>query len=82
MSKARGAKSLFMNRGERNCGETWINDGECDEYNNDAECEYDGGDCCNNDAPGWDALCKRCECLDPADQPIGILKNFIIVKFI
>ena len=28
--------------------ESWIGDGYCDGSNNNAECDYDGGDCCED----------------------------------
>ena len=31
---------------EVTCRTLWINDGECDTINNNPECAYDGGDCC------------------------------------
>ena len=31
------------------CVDVWINDGFCDEMNNNEDCEYDGGDCCGAD---------------------------------
>ena len=46
---------------------TWIDDKECDDENNNAECEWDGGDCCpeTNPNPNWDNLCQECLCLGP-----------------
>ena len=41
-------------------------DGYCHDFNNNAGCEWDGGDCCgtdNNYCP-----CSACECLDPDEQ--------------
>merc|ERR1712151_582174 len=38
-------------------------DGNCDDYNNNCGCEYDGGDCCGPDVKT--KFCKQCECLDP-----------------
>ena len=41
----------------KNCPFTlaWFGDGECDDYLNNAECLFDGGDCCktnsNNECP-------------------------------
>ncbi len=57
----------------RECTETWIADGYCDDNNNTEECLWDGGDCCgstceNNtfdcDADADWAACNS-ECLDP-----------------
>ena len=41
----------------------WIGDGFCDDENNNAQCQFDLGDCCNNKNPGWDQFCTVCECL-------------------
>jgi len=48
------------------CGSPqWVSDGYCDDDNNNEECEYDGGDCCNNNTSGWDSFCEECKCKDP-----------------
>jgi len=48
------------------CGSPqWKGDNYCDDENNNEECEYDGGDCCNNTMDGWDNYCDACECKDP-----------------
>ena len=48
------------------CGSPqWANDEWCDDENNNAECNWDGGACCNNTEAGWDNYCSACECLDP-----------------
>merc|ERR1712021_62204 len=48
------------------CGSpTWAEDQWCDDENNNADCNWDGGACCNNDFGGWDNYCSACECLDP-----------------
>ena len=41
-------------------------DGFCDDINNNELCNWDGGDCCGNNSPGWDTYCNECECLDPS----------------
>ena len=41
----------------------WFGDNFCDDENNTADCGFDGGDCCNNEGPGWDNYCADCECL-------------------
>merc|ERR1711976_896101 len=46
------------------CVPSWIADGYCDDENNTPECEFDGGDCCDNDQDDWDFYCNDCECLD------------------
>lgn len=39
------------------CYDGWIGDGWCDDKNNNAPCQFDGGDCCNNPNPMWNAFC-------------------------
>merc|ERR1712080_630528 len=46
-------------------------DGNCDDDNNNAGCEYDGGDCCAKSVKGGTVkkpYCKVCKCLDPKNQ--------------
>merc|ERR1712150_91147 len=38
-------------------------DGYCDDGNNNAECEWDGGDCCGSNVNT--GYCSKCQCLDP-----------------
>ena len=38
-------------------------DGYCDDENNNANCEYDGGDCCGDNVDT--IYCTQCQCLDP-----------------
>ena len=48
------------------CGSPqWEGDQWCDDENNNAGCNWDGGDCCNNNVAGWNQYCSACECLDP-----------------
>ena len=48
------------------CGlPVYANDEYCDDENNNAECNWDGGACCSNTSSGWDAYCSACQCLDP-----------------
>jgi len=47
----------------------WANDQFCDDENNNADCNWDGGACCANNASGWDDWCTDCECLEPSDSP-------------
>ena len=42
---------------------SWIADGYCDDANNNIQCSYDGGDCCDPDANT--NYCDDCSCLDP-----------------
>merc|ERR1719266_1057330 len=48
------------------CKDSWIEDGYCDNENNNIECQLDGGDCCQTDPiDNWDYYCKDvgCECV-------------------
>jgi len=47
---------------------SWHGDSWCDDVNNNAACNYDGGDCCasTNGNPDKDVYCDDCSCLDPA----------------
>ena len=50
------------------CGsEKYKGDGNCDDDNNNAGCEYDGGDCCEKSlGKSVDkTYCEECKCLDP-----------------
>merc|ERR1712226_961078 len=42
-------------------------DGNCDDDNNNAGCDFDGGDCCAKSlgSPVKKVYCKVCKCLDP-----------------
>merc|ERR1711879_527103 len=52
------------------CGSpSWQGDNYCDDENNNAGCEWDGGDCCGDDVKTQ--YCSACECLDPAKQCTG-----------
>ena len=41
----------------------WIGDTYCDDETNNAACNWDGGDCCNNNNPDWKEYCTICECI-------------------
>ena len=43
---------------------SWKGDGYCDDMNNVASCDYDGGDCCGDNVDT--SYCTQCLCLDPA----------------
>merc|ERR1711963_861782 len=46
------------------CGSPqWATDQWCDDENNNQDCNFDGGACCFNDAPGWNNYYKDCECI-------------------
>ena len=54
----------------------WAGDNFCDDENNNPECGFDGGDCCDNTGEGWDNYCSLCECLEmpetteaPTEEP-------------
>ena len=51
---------------EGGCVSGWIGDLYCDDQNNNEECEWDGGDCCQGSAAmdGWDDYCNECQCLN------------------
>ena len=44
----------------------WIDDGYCDDENNNEECGWDGGDCCGDNVNTQ--YCSVCECLDPTEN--------------
>ena len=45
------------------CEYSYQGDGYCDDGNNNADCSYDGGDCCGNNV--LTNYCSLCQCLDP-----------------
>ena len=47
----------------------WKGDNYCDDQNNNAGCDWDGGDCCGKDNNY--CQCGACKCLDPAQQGSG-----------
>ena len=40
----------------------WKGDGYCDDGNNNDGCDFDGGDCCDNDREYAHYFCTECEC--------------------
>merc|ERR1712088_703639 len=47
------------------CGSPWyVGNGCCDDENNNAKCDYDGGDCCG----GCKDYCTKCECKNCVDR--------------
>ena len=46
--------------------QSWQGDGSCDDENNKASCDYDGGDCCGDNVDT--TYCTQCLCLDPSFQ--------------
>jgi len=49
----------------------WRGDGFCDDENNVAKCDWDGGDCCFSEKKEWQHFCTKCRCLDPASGGPG-----------
>ena len=51
------------------CGfPNWATDSLCDDKNNNAGCDWDGGACCPPNSienPNWKGDCSDCKCLDP-----------------
>ena len=48
------------------CGSpNWVGDNFCDDENNNAECGFDGGDCCGDDVNTQ--YCNACECLEQGE---------------
>ena len=41
----------------------WVGDNYCDDGNNNAGCNYDGGDCCVQRVENWHDFCTDCQCL-------------------
>ena len=68
------------------CGSPqWANDKWCDDENNNVNCNWDGGACCNNNAAGWDTYCKECECLESGTTTTTttyvVVKRLYIIRF-
>ena len=56
------------------CGKKpWQGDGFCDDFNNNAACDWDGGDCCQAD--GGYVFCSDCACLDCTDDLAGAIEG-------
>ncbi|CAM9678581.1 unnamed protein product, partial [Ectocarpus sp. 12 AP-2014] len=51
--------SYYSPSSSPDCIPSWISDGMCDSSNNNADCAYDGGDCC------------ICDCVDTEDNCCG-----------
>ena len=66
-----------------NCGSPqWANDDNCDDENNTAECNFDGGACCNNNVAGWDEFCTDCECLQVTKLRLWIFIEVFFTKHV
>ena len=61
-------KNAFLVEGCNNF--PMINDGECNVETNNAECYYDGGDCC-----GYDCTGPNCQCYHQGNLFWGIAKK-------
>ena len=60
------ANHQCVNKGEcLNGSPQWIGDSFCDDNNNNENCNFDGGDCCD-ESKNLD-FCSACTCLDPID---------------
>merc|ERR1739848_680780 len=64
------------NQGETCAKAKFKGDGNCDDGNNNAGCEYDGGDCCVKTAKNGKVkktFCTECKCIDPDNlgEPSG-----------
>ena len=49
------------------CTNNYVGDGYCDDENNIEVCNWDGGDCCNNNIQNWDEYCDDCQCFENGD---------------
>ena len=49
------------------CVDSWIGDNFCDDMNNNADCDFDGGDCCGDDVDT--TYCSVCECAQVCEFP-------------
>merc|ERR1712047_27727 len=54
--------------------ENWVGDNFCDDGNNNAECDFDGGDCCGTDVNT--TFCSLCECNEVCGNPQWEGDNF------
>ena len=41
----------------------FASDSICNDENNNAGCNWDGGACCNRQDDGWNTYCTECKCL-------------------
>ena len=51
----------------------WVNDGLCDDMNNNDACNYDGGDCCGVNIDKHFCVDCKCKC-----ESLTNLNNFFI----
>ena len=57
--------NIFLKCSEECKEPKYKGDGLCDDTNNNADCNWDGGDCCSQYIPDWNKYCFECECFDP-----------------
>ena len=65
------------------CGSPhWKGDKICDDDNNNAGCDFDGGDCCGKDVETH--YCDKCECLEKKKKVKAARpgKNYVYNKYI
>merc|ERR1711971_825142 len=56
------------------CGSPqWANDQWCDDENNNADCNWDGGACCNNSFGGWDTYPQHVNVKIQMLEPLPLL---------
>ena len=58
----------------------WIDDGYCDDINNNEGCEYDGGDCCG--VYMNKRFCIECECIRKSYIPRKIIIYIVMKGFL
>merc|ERR1739848_276220 len=63
-----GSSGSGSGRYDKYCGDSYYRaDGDCDDFNNNAGCDWDGGDCCaSTSRRGYVStkFCSNCACLD------------------
>merc|ERR550539_1564456 len=73
-----GPTTVGPTEGPSECVDSWIGDNYCDDQNNNEECQFDGGDCCQEEpAEGWNQYCEACECLETTEEPIECVDHWI-----
>ena len=53
------------------CEPADMHNGFCDGHNNNEECQYDGGDCCDPSTTKMESFCGDCECKDITSPDYG-----------
>jgi len=58
--------------GPAECPDEWIGDNYCDDVCNNDDNDFDGGDCCQDEAAeGWNHYCNDCLCLEMPETTEG-----------